>query len=94
MKKIFFFSLLLVIAGYVKSQTFLISTQGTVSTCIGDFYDSGGGAANYGDNEDYVQTYHSTSVTNTHIKMTFNNFNVEPGDTMIVYDGSTTAARS
>ena len=92
MKKIFFFSLLLVIAGYVKSQTFLISTQGTVSTCIGDFYDSGGGAANYGDNEDYVQTYHSTSVTNTHIKMTFNNFNVEPGDTMIVYDGSTTAA--
>ncbi|MEI6124648.1 MAG: gliding motility-associated C-terminal domain-containing protein [Bacteroidota bacterium] len=92
MKKIFIFLLFFVITAYGYSQVFLISTQGTVTSCIGDFFDSGGSGGNYGDNENYIQTYHTTSITNTHIRMTFANFNVEPGDTLIVYDGSTTAA--
>ena len=91
MKKILLFSLFLVMAFVVKSQTFLISTQGTVDTCSGDFYDSGSGG-NYADNENYVMTFHSPNIVNTHTKMSFNSFDVEPGDTLIVYDGSTIAA--
>jgi len=71
------------------SQTYLISTQGTQNTCSGDFYDSGGGGSIYTSNENYVMTFHSTSGTNTHIKMSFNQFDVDPSDTLYVYDGST-----
>jgi gliding motility-associated-like protein len=90
MKKSLIFLFLSVLSGYIYSQTYLISTQGTVNACIGDFFDSGGGAASYGNNENFVMTFHSNNGTNTHIKMTFNNFDVEPGDTLIVYDGSNT----
>ena len=41
MKKILLLFMFLVMTFVVKSQTFLISTQGTVDTCSGDFYDSG-----------------------------------------------------
>ncbi len=91
MKKILLFSFFLVMTFVVKSQTYLISSQGTVDSCSGDFYDSGSGG-NYADNENYVMTFHSPNLTNTHTKMSFNSFDVEPSDTLIVYDGSTIAA--
>ncbi|HNW89867.1 MAG TPA: gliding motility-associated C-terminal domain-containing protein [Bacteroidales bacterium] len=88
MKKTIIFFFFFVISGYIYSQTYLISAQGTVNACMGDFFDSGGASGNYGNNENFVMTFNSSDVTNTHIKMTFNNFDVEPGDTLIVYDGS------
>jgi gliding motility-associated-like protein len=94
MKKFAFlliFTLFLVNA-YAQTPTVLISQGGTVTGCSADFYDSGGGAGTYGANENFVITFHSNNTPNTHIKMTFNNFDVDAGDTLIVYDGSTTAA--
>ena len=87
MKKTLMFSLFVLLALFAKSQTFTINTQGIVSSCTGDLYDSGGTGGNYGDNENYIQTYHSTDLVNTHMRITFHIFAAEPGDTLIVYDG-------
>lgn len=92
MKKILLSLALLICYSLVHSQTYLISAGGTVNSCAGDFYDSGGGGGNYGANENFTMTFHSTSGTNTHIKMSFNQFDVDPSDTLYVYDGSTTAS--
>jgi hypothetical protein len=72
--------------------TYLISQQGTVNSCAGDFFDSGGNGGSYGSNENFVMTFNSTNPTNTHIRMSFNSFDVDASDTLIVYDGSTTAS--
>jgi gliding motility-associated-like protein len=84
--------ILLLIAQFSFSQTYLISTGGTVTSCLGDFFDSGDVGGNYGDNENFTMTFHSTGAPNTHISMIWNSFDVDPGDTLYVYDGSTTAA--
>jgi len=41
---------------FVFSQTYLISSGGTVSTCSGTFYDSGGSSGTYQNSEDYTMT--------------------------------------
>lgn len=94
MKKLILPLILLFVAGIAYSQptTTLISQGGVVNTCAGDFFDSGGGGSNYGINENFTITFHSTNPGNTHIKMSFNLFDVEPGDTLIVYDGPNTTS--
>ncbi len=94
MKKYF---LLLVFASmlvntYAQNPTYLISQQGTVTDCAGDFFDSGNAGGPYGANQNLTITFNSSSLTNDHIKMTFNTFDVDPGDTLICYDGPNTAA--
>jgi len=37
-------------------QTYLISTGGTISTCSGTLYDSGGASGDYSPGEDYTIT--------------------------------------
>jgi gliding motility-associated-like protein len=94
MKKFVFllvFSILTIVA-YAQNPLYLISQGGTVTDCAGDFYDSGDGTGAYGANENFTITFNSSSSTITHIKMTFNNFDVDPGDTLICYDGPNTAA--
>ena len=88
MKKIFLF--LLIFFLFVKTslpQTYLISSGGTQTTCAGDFFDNGGGGAAYGANRNDVMTFKSNNVTNTHIKVNFNIFDVHSSDTLLVYDG-------
>jgi gliding motility-associated-like protein len=92
MKKISLFLFVFLLTTAAFSQTYLISSQGTVTACSGDFFDSGNSSAAYGNNETYTMTIHAPSAPNTHIKMIWNMFDVEPGDTLIIYDGSTTAA--
>lgn len=93
MKKLLLFILLLFFASFINAQpVYLISDGGTQSTCQGNFFDSGNSGGNYGANENYTITFHSTSGTNTHIKMSVNNFDVDPSDTLYVYDGSNTSA--
>jgi len=93
MKKYLFTLIFLFFALIGKTQPiYLISTGGTVNNCVGDFYDSGGGGGNYGAGENFTMTFHSTSGTNTHTKMSFSLFDVDPSDTLFVYDGPTTAA--
>lgn len=92
MKRILFTVLLTAAALTAFPQTYLISSGGTVDACAGDFFDSGGSGGAYGNGENFTMTFNSVHPVNTHIKMSFNNFDVEPGDTLYVHDGSTTAA--
>ena len=67
-------------------------SSGTVTACEGAFYDAGGPAINYPDNENRVQTF--CSGTTDHLEFTFNNaatgFSVN--DTLFVFDGPSTAS--
>jgi len=93
MKRILFLTVM--ILGFIlasRSQTYLISSGGTVNACTGDFFDSGGNGGNYGNNENFTMTFHSTNPLNTHIKVSFNSFDIDASDMLYVYDGSNTSA--
>lgn len=62
-----------------------------VSTCARQFFDSGGGAGNYSNNETFVTTF--TSANSTCIRVTFLSFNTQAGkDTLTVFDGPNTSS--
>jgi len=63
---------------------------GTVTTCSGTFHDPAGPAANYANGTDITQTFSSGS--SNFINFTFTNFDVAIGDTLLAYDGTSTAA--
>ena len=67
-------------------------TNGTVTTCMGNFYDSGGPSANYSNNEDFTMTFYP-ATSGSYIRMTFNEFSVESSyDYLYIYDGENTSA--
>ncbi|MBK7183142.1 MAG: hypothetical protein IPH89_09495 [Bacteroidetes bacterium] len=71
-------------------QTYTINTGGSVTTCSGTIYDSGGSGGNYGNNENNIMTFCSSS--SNCISITFTAFDVENNyDRLRIYDGPTTA---
>ncbi len=95
MKKIFTLVAFLFVSVFVFAQTnYEIDVYNglTVTTCSGFFYDSGGPSAVYANNETYVVTFNSNDVINTHIKVYFHEFDVDPSDTLYVYDGPNISA--
>ncbi|MFH1319093.1 MAG: CUB domain-containing protein, partial [Bacteroidota bacterium] len=66
-------------------------SDGTITTCSGNFYDSGGPSADYGDNEDYIMTFCSENA-GEYIKFVFNTFYTENWDVLEVYDGPDTSS--
>ena len=58
--------LLMPFLGY--SQDVLISDQGTVVTCSGNFYDSGGDSGNYTSNENYTITLSDDSFVDIFVE--------------------------
>lgn len=67
-----------------------ISTPGSVSTCSGTFFDSGGTGGNYSDGENFVKTF--CSDNSTCISVTFTSFNLDSSDILFIYDGPNTAS--
>ena len=65
-------------------------STGTVTTCSGTFHDPAGPASNYANGTDITQTFSSGSAN--FINFTFTNFDVAIGDTLLAYDGTSTAA--
>lgn len=62
-------------------------TNGTITTCTGDFYDSGGSTGQYGNNEVLVMTF-NPSTPGAMIRFNFTMFNTESGyDTLTIYNG-------
>ncbi len=92
MKKPLILLIFIFIFNFVLSQHYTINMGGTITTCSGNFYDSGGSTGNYGANENSTITFHSNNTSNTHIRVSFVNFNVEAGDTLIAYDGSNSSS--
>ncbi|MCX6268477.1 MAG: PKD domain-containing protein, partial [Bacteroidetes bacterium] len=67
-------------------------TNGTVTTCTGDFYDSGGPTGNYLNNENLTETFYP-STAGSLIRFTFTSFNTESGyDYLRIYNGINTSA--
>jgi predicted outer membrane repeat protein len=79
-------------AGQAAAQTYLISQPGAVTTCSGSFYDSGGAAGNYANNENYTKTFYP-ATTGTPLCFVFTSFSVEAGyDFLRIYGGNSTSA--
>ena len=71
------------------AQTYLISEGGTVNTCSGTIYDSGGAAGNYQNNEHYEMTFCSDDPDGC-FQLNFLSFNVENFfDSLYIYAGPT-----
>ena len=80
----------------IYSQDILISDGGTVNTCTGTFYDSGGSTGVYGANEDYTITICPENDAQV-IELDFQSFTTQPvqngnGDGLIIYNGNNTSA--
>lgn len=65
--------------------TFLLNSNSTINSCDGLFYDSGGLTGNYGNNENYVQTF--CSGNSSCIEFNFYSMSIASGDTLKIYDG-------
>ena len=66
--------------------------SGTIMTCSGNFYDSGGSAGNYQNYENFTLTF-SPGTTGAMVKATFSSFNTESGyDYLYIYNGVNTSA--
>ena len=83
------FSIFLFIAISNFGQTYRIDTldSQTIETCSGTFYDSGAGAGDYTNNENYTVSF--SSAGGERITFDFTSFDLrnEGGDTLKVFDG-------
>jgi PKD repeat protein len=62
------------------------------TTCVGNFYDSGGSTGSYQNNENYTMTF-TPGTSGAKIKASFLSFATESGyDDLYIYDGPTTAS--
>jgi len=89
MKKIILICFILFfVTVWVQAQTYLM-TNGTVNTCSGTFYDSGGGGGNYLNNENYTFTICATG--GQCVSVNFTSFSLESGyDYLYIYNGPST----
>jgi hypothetical protein len=93
---IFVITILAMVTIESHSQTFLISEGGTVTTCSGTFYDSGGLGGNYSNNEDFTMTF-IPATTGAKLRIDFSSFGIQlhsncNKDYLNIYDGVNTAA--
>lgn len=89
---ILLFVLLLVQTGH--AQTFTIVNGGNVSTCSGDFYDTGGLLGDYQNNQDITYTICS-STPGSQVSIQFTSFSTENNfDFLEIHDGNSVASPS
>ena len=93
MKKLLF----LVFSAFFSSlngQTVLykIDTGGVRQVCDAVFTDDGGPLGNYSGNKHQTITFQSVYPSMLHLKFTFNDFDIDPSDTLFVYEGLDTLA--
>ena len=82
-----FLAFFILCATFVQAQIYNMSTT-TVTTCTGTFYDAGGSAANYGNNENSTMTF--TSSSGDRLSFAFSFLNIETCcDRLYIYDGPT-----
>jgi gliding motility-associated-like protein len=94
-KSLKIFVVVLFVLGFTNlfSQTYLISSGGTVTTCSGTLYDSGGAGGSYGNNENYTITI-CGDLAGATMTLEFTEFNLESPtyDYVTIYDGPTTGS--
>ncbi|HIB37563.1 choice-of-anchor L domain-containing protein, partial [Mesonia sp.] len=72
------------------AQDILIS-DGSIDQCTGNFYDTGGAAADYGANENLTFTI-CPDADGQYVGLEFNDFDLADGSTMTIYNGDTVVA--
>ncbi|MEZ5082647.1 MAG: PKD domain-containing protein [Bacteroidales bacterium] len=66
--------------------------DGTITTCEGNFYDSGGPSGSYSNNENFTLTFYP-STSGSMVRTTFNTFDTETNyDYLYIYNGENTSA--
>ena len=78
-------------AGEAFCQTYLMNGS-PITDCSGTFYDSGGQAGNYANNQNLVTTICSDGSSGTHIRLDFSGLSLAAGDEICFYDGPNPAA--
>ena len=77
------------------SQNYFLNNSlnnSTISTCSGNFYDSGGASSNYSNNQNRTVTFCS-NISGQSIFLNFFQFNLQSGyDVMYIYDGPNTSS--
>jgi gliding motility-associated-like protein len=84
----------LLLANASHAQIYLLNNASngtTVNTCSGLFFDSGNSTGNYGANENYTITL-TPGLANRRMRLDFTDFNVGSGDSLEIFDGTSTAA--
>ena len=77
---------------YIHVAESIIMQNGTVTTCSGIFYDSGGPNSNYGNNLTYTMTFYP-GTEGAMVSVSFSQFNTESNyDYLYIYDGTSTSA--
>ncbi|UAB74495.1 T9SS type B sorting domain-containing protein [Mesoflavibacter sp. SCSIO 43206] len=93
MKKFLLTIALLLNVFFVFSQDIIMQTT-TVSQCGGVFYDSGGSAGNYANDESFILTI-CPDTAGQQVQLDFVAFSTQMGsDEMTIYDGDSTAANA
>jgi CUB domain len=87
--------LLAVMVQRVEAQTYTMGTapatnNATITTCGGTFYDPGGAAGNYANNQNLTVTF--TSTNGLPIMMDFITYTFAAGDNLSIYNGPSTAS--
>ncbi len=94
MKKLYIaLAMFFALAG-MQAQTYNMTTAvngTTINTCSGTFYDSGGAAAGYGNNQNITLTF-CPNQANAVVRLNFTTFTVGAGEVMTFFDGTNTAA--
>src|SRR5690554_27606 len=76
----------------LQAQNYNMTNGGSISTCSGTFYDSGGSGGDYGSNETLVYTI-CPSTPGQAIQVNFTSFDLENSyDNLSIYDGNSTGA--
>jgi PKD repeat protein len=80
-------------AGYITvSPPIFNMTNGTITTCTGDFYDSGGLSGDYANNENFTLTFFP-STPEALVTVNFSSFDTELNyDYLKIYDGTDVTA--
>lgn len=65
----------------------ILMSNGTVSACSGNFYDSGADLSNYSNDESFVLTINPSTPASA-VQVDFSTFVLADGDQLTVYDGS------
>ncbi len=75
----------------VLGQTYTM-TGAPIASCSGTFFDIGGSAGNYADNQNLHTTICPDGMGGTHILLQFDSLLLAPGDTLCILDGSNVLA--
>lgn len=91
-KLLFFFFLVLTVLALPAQNSVNMGSQPTVTGCDYMIYDDGGISGNYSNNANETMTLYSNSPNNGSVRVEILDLDIDPDDTLYIYDGINTSA--